>query len=197
METVRHLTDEFRSCADDGGIALTSVTGDHLYLRMRGQPVCYLLAVTGIKDGKGLTRIMIYDDAHVLVSFPFGEVVQSYEAAGAHLRVNPAHQTQYPDTRGCADLDMLHSQCLRSLACGLFQCFMTDTVLNLVCMTSIGMRHLQRLGENLPLAVGTGTCEMTCLKNQHRMMTKPLRTLNLTQSVAVHTRSPLPTARTY
>ena len=103
---------------------------------------------------------MICDDAHVCVSLPLGEVVQADKAAGAHLGVDLAHQAQCPDAGRGADLDVLHGQSLGSPAGCLPQCLVTDPLLYIIGVATVGMRHLQRLGENLLLAILIRTYHM-------------------------------------
>ena len=62
---------------------------------------------------------------------------------------------------------------------------MTDALLHLMGLASIGAGHRQGLGKYLLAAFGIGAYHMTRLKHQCRMVTKPFRALDFTETVAV------------
>ena len=74
---------------------------------------------------------------------------------------------------------------------------MADSVLYIVCMPAIGMRHRQWLSEDFPLAFRIATGEVTGGKYQRRTAVEELHALYLAQTVAVYRRRTLATAGTY
>ena len=57
---------------------------------------------------------------------------------------------------------------------------MTDALLHLMGLASIGVGHCQGLGKYLLVAFGIGAYHVTRLKHQCCMVTKPFRALDFT-----------------
>ena len=72
---------------------------------------------------------------------------------------------------------------------------MADALLYLMGLASIGTGHRQGLGKYLLVAFGIGAYHVTRLKHQCRMVPKPFRALDFTQTVAVQRCRPLTAAR--
>ncbi len=72
---------------------------------------------------------------------------------------------------------------------------MADALLYLMGLASIGTGHRKGLGKYLLVAFGIGAYHVTRLKHQCRMVSKPFRALDFTQTVAVKRCRPLTAAR--